>query len=165
MSKLSAIMSFLIMLPVLMAALLFTTACGDSKGAKAAAPQAMPVKVQTAKAQKVDDTTDYVATLKSRDSALISPQVEGIITQIFVHSGQRVAAGAPLIQIDPAKQQATVRSQEDARSAQEAQVKLAQQSYDRISGLANAGVVSRQELDQAKANVDAAKAQLQSLGA
>src|SRR6266852_1684526 len=93
MSKLSAIMSFLIMLPVLMAALLFTTACGDSKGAKAAAPQAMPVKVQTAKAQKVDDTTDYVATLKSRDSALVMPQVEGIITQIFVHSGQRVAAG------------------------------------------------------------------------
>src|ERR1700682_2899132 len=100
--------SSLIMPPVLLAALLFTTACGDSKGAKAAAPQAMPVKVQTAKFQKVDDTTDYVATLKSRDSAVVMPQVEGIITQIFVHSGQRVGAGAPVMQIDPAKQQATV---------------------------------------------------------
>ncbi len=74
----------------------------------------MPVKVQTAKAQKVDDTTDYVATLKSRDSAVVMPQVEGIITQIFVHSGEHVAAGAPMMQIDPAKQQATVKSQEDA---------------------------------------------------
>src|SRR5713226_4687273 len=146
MSKLSAIMSFLIMLPVLMAALLFTSACGDSKGAKAAAPQAMPVKVQTAKAQKVDDTTDYVATLKSRDSAVVMPQVEGIITQIFVHSGERVAAGAPMMQIDPAKQQATVNSQEHARVAQLAQLKWAQQNYDRVSGLANAGVVSKQEL-------------------
>src|SRR6266478_4929852 len=126
MSRFSAITSFSILPPVLLAALLFTTACGDSKGAKAAAPQAMPVKVQTAQAQKVDDTTDYVATLKSRDSAAVMPQVEGIITKIFVHSGQRVAAGAPLMQIDPAKQEATVRSQENARAAQLAQVKSAQ---------------------------------------
>jgi len=150
---------------VLLSALLFTTACGNSKDAKAAAPQAMPVKVQTAKAQKVDDTTDYVATLKSRDSAVVMPQVEGIITQIFVHSGERVASGTPMVQIDPAKQQATVRSQDDARAAQVAQVKWAQQNYDRVSGLANAGVVSKQELDQARANLDAAQAQLHSLEA
>src|SRR6266403_1671422 len=165
MSRFSAITSFSILPPVLLTALLFTTACGDSKGAKAAAPQAMPVKVQTAKFQKDDDTTDYVATLKSRDSALVMPQVEGIITKIFVHSGQRVAAGAPLMQIDPAKQEATVRSQENARTAQLAQVKWAQQNYERVSGLANAGVVSRQDLDQARATLDAAQSQLQALGA
>src|ERR1700675_50566 len=157
--------SSLILPGTLLAALLFTTACGNSKEAKAAASQAMPVKVQTAKAQKVDDTTDYVATLKSRDSALVMPQVEGIITKIFVHSGERVAAGAPMMQIDPAKQEATVRSQENARAAQLAQVKWAQQNYDRVSGLANAGVVSKQELDQARATLDAAEAQLHSLEA
>src|SRR5260370_18612001 len=93
------------------------------------------------------------------------PQVEGIITQIFVHSGERVASGTPMVQIDPAKQQATVRSQDDARAAQVAQVKWAQQNYDRVSGLANAGVVSKQDLDQARANLDAAQAQLHSLEA
>jgi RND family efflux transporter MFP subunit len=152
-------------LVVLAGALLFTTACGNSKEAKAAAPQAMPVKVQTAAAQKVDDTTEYVATLKSRDSAVVMPQVEGIITQIFVHSGESVAAGAPMMQIDPAKQQATLKSQESATTAQVAQVKWAQQNYDRVSGLADAGVVSKQDLDQARATLDAAQAQLQSLGA
>jgi RND family efflux transporter MFP subunit len=150
---------------LLAGALLFTTACGNGKEAKAAAPQAMPVKVQTAKDEKVDDTTDYVATLKSRDSAVVMPQVEGIITQIFVHSGERVAAGAPIMQIDPAKQQATVNSQEHARAAQEAQLKWAQQNYERVSGLANAGVVSKQDLDQARATLDAAQAQLRSLDA
>jgi RND family efflux transporter MFP subunit len=149
----------------LLGALLFTTACGDSKSAKAAAPQAMPVQVKTAALQKVDDSTEYVATLKSRDSAVVMPQVEGIITQIFVHSGEHVANGAPLMQIDPAKQQATVRSQEDARNAQFAQLKWAQQNYDRVSGLASAGVVSRQDLDQARATLDAAQAQLHSLDA
>src|SRR5580658_237827 len=156
---------FLILPAALLAAILFTTACGDSKEAKAAAPQAMPVKVRTAKDQKVDDTTEYVATLKSRDSAVVMPQVEGIITQIFVHSGDRVANGAPMMQIDPSKQQATVKSQESATAAQLAQVKWAQQNYDRVSGLASAGVVSKQDLDQARATLDAAQAQLQSLGA
>jgi RND family efflux transporter MFP subunit len=150
---------------VLAAALVFTTACGNSKEAKAAGPQAMPVKVQTAKEQTVNDTTDYVATLKSRDSAVVMPQVEGIITQIFVHSGEHVDAGARMMQIDPAKQQATVSSQEQARAAQDAQLKWAVQNYDRVNGLANAGVVSRQDLDQARATLDAAKAQLQSLDA
>ena len=150
---------------VVLGGVLFTAGCGNSKSANAAAPQAMQVKVKTATLEKVDDTTEYVATLKSRDSAVVMPQVEGIITQIFVHSGDRVANGAPLMQIDPAKQQATVKSQEDARSAQLAQLKWAQQNYDRISGLANAGVVSKQDLDQARATLDAAEAQLHSLDA
>jgi len=164
-ARTSSILPGMIVPGTLLAALLFTIACGNGKAAKAAAPQAMPVKVQTAKAQKVDDTTDYVATLKSRDSAVVMPQVEGIITQIFVHSGERLAAGAPVMQIDPAKQQATVKSQEDARAAQVAQVTWAKQNYERVSGLASAGVVSKQDLDQARATLDAAQAQLHSLDA
>jgi RND family efflux transporter MFP subunit len=158
-------MPLLITSGALLAALLFATACGNSKNASAAAPQAMPVKVQTAKAEKVDDTTDYVATLKSRDSAVVMPQVEGIITKIFVHSGEHINGGAPMMQIDPEKQQATLKSQESASAAQLAQVKWAQQNYERVSGLANAGVVSKQDLDQARATLDAAQAQLQALGA
>ena len=69
----------------------------------------MPVKVQEARATAVDDASEYVATLKSRDSAVIMPQVEGQITKILVHSGEAVASGAPLMEIDPLKQQATVK--------------------------------------------------------
>ena len=140
-------------LPVLLLAVLATTACSNGKAASAAAPHAMPVKVRTAAAQKVDETTEYVATLKSRDSAVVSPQVEGIITKIFVRSGDRVADGAPMMQIDPEKQQATLKSQESATAAQLAQLKLAQQNYDRTSGLAAAGVVSKQDLDQARSRL------------
>jgi RND family efflux transporter MFP subunit len=151
-------------LSTMLAVLFLTTACGNSKP-PAGGPHAMPVKVETAKDQKVDDTTDYVATLKSRDTAVVSPQVEGIITQIFVHSGDHVVAGAPLMQIDPEKQAATLKSQEQAHAAQIAQVTWARQNYARVSGLANAGVVSKQDLDQAKSTLDTAEAQLQSLGA
>src|SRR5580704_11011165 len=97
---------------------------------RAGAPQGMPVKVLEAKAMPVDDATEYVATMKSRDSAVIMPQVEGQITQIFVHSGDRVEAGSPMVEIDPLKQQATVKTQESARAAQEANLILAKQQYE-----------------------------------
>jgi len=125
----------------------------------------MPVKVLEAKDVPVSDATEYVATMKSRDSAVIMPQVEGQVTQIYVHSGERVEAGAALMEIDPLKQQATVRSQESARTAQQATLNLAKQQYERAQGLAAAGVVSKQDLDQAKATLDAAQAQMDSLDA
>jgi multidrug efflux pump subunit AcrA (membrane-fusion protein) len=150
----------------LLAAFFFSLGCADTKADKpsgGAGP--MPVQVKTAAPANIEDATEYVATLKSRDSAVVMPQVEGIVTEIFVHSGERVAAGVPLMQIDPAKQQATVKSQEDARAAQSAQVQWAEQNYERVSGLANAGVVSKQDLDQARATLDAAKSQLHALDA
>jgi RND family efflux transporter MFP subunit len=145
---------------------LFVTGCGkDPKAAAPKGPGAMPVKVQEARAVPVSDTSDYVATLKSRDSAVIMPQVEGQIVQIYRHSGDQVSAGTPLVQIDPLKQQATVKSQEDTRAAAEANLQFAQQQFDRISGLYKGGVVSKQELDQTKSALDAAKAQVQALDA
>jgi len=153
-------------LSAVLVAVLTAASCNKKDPTQTAGgPQAMPVQVKTATLQNVDDTTEYVATLKSRDSAVVMPQVEGIITQIFVRSGERVENGARLMQIDPSKQQATVKSQEDARSAQVAQLKWAQQNYDRVNGLANAGVVSKQELDQARATLDSAQSQLHSLDA
>src|SRR5436305_1096836 len=142
-------------------------ACNGKKDPAGAAqgPQAMPVKVEIARDVPVSESTEYVATLKSRDSAVIMPQVEGVITDIYVSSGDRVTPGTALMQIDPSKQQSTVKSLQDAHAAQEANLKYAQQQYQRVSGLYSSGVVSKQELDQAKTALDAAQAQLQSLDA
>lgn len=143
------------------------TACSSSS-AKGESPQAVagiPVKIEVARAVPVSDTTDYVATLKSRDSAILMPQVEGQVTEIRVHSGDRVSPGAVLMQIDPTKQQATVNSQEHNRTAQEANLKWAQSQYERTSGLYSAGVVSKQDLDQSKMALDNAQAQVRALDA
>src|SRR5947209_8122126 len=103
------------------------TACGGGKQqAQQGAPPAMAVKVEPIASQQITDSSEYVATLKSRDSANISPQVEGVITHIYVHSGDRVNSGTPLMQIDPLKQEATVSNQQAATIAQEANVKWAQ---------------------------------------
>jgi RND family efflux transporter MFP subunit len=137
------------------------TAAGDP--ATAGAPPAMPVQVRIAQAEKIPEVTEYLSILKSRHSATINPQVEGQVTKIFVKSGDHVKAGTPLLQIDPLKQQATVWSQEAARLAQEATVRYAQVQLEREKKLFEAGVVPKQEFDNAQTNYDAAVAQLKSL--
>ena len=136
---------------------------GSAKGAQPKGPAGIPVKVETAQLVPVKDTTEYVATLKSRDTAVIMPQVEGQITAIFVHSGSHVSAGAPLMQIDPAKQQATLKTQEDTLAAKQAEVKWDEQEFERNSGLYDARVISKQALDQSRTALDQARAQLQAL--
>jgi len=149
-----------------LAGMVCSVGCGkESNAAGSQGPSAIPVKVLEARATAVRDTSDYVATLKSRDSAVIMPQVEGQIVQIYKQSGEQVAAGTPLMQIDPLKQQATVKSQENSRAAAEANLKFAQQQFDRTSGLFAAGVVSKQDLDQTKSALDSAKAQVEALDA
>src|SRR5438874_2488938 len=82
--------------------------CGSKNAAPASAagPPAMPVTLQTVRLADIQESSEYVATLKSRRSSNISPQVDGQITRIFVKSGDHVTAGTPLMQIDPLKQQA-----------------------------------------------------------
>src|SRR6204780_1922909 len=129
------------------AAIAATLACSGNaaQNPHAGAPPGMPVKVQEARATAVNDATEYVATLKSRDSAVIMPQVEGQVTKIYVHSGESVGSGAPLMEIDPLKQQATVKSQESSRAAQQANLNWARQQYERAEGLYSAGVTSKQD--------------------
>jgi RND family efflux transporter MFP subunit len=124
---------------------------------------AMPVQVQVVESKPIAETTEYLALLKSRHSATINPQVEGYITKIFVKSGDHVAAGASLLQIDPLKQEATVNSQEATRLAQESNVNLARVNLERAKKLAEAGVIAKSDLDNAQTNYDTAVAQLKSL--
>jgi RND family efflux transporter MFP subunit len=140
--------------------------CGQKPtagGAAGGAPQAMPVQVLAVVPEKIADTTEYLAILKSRHSATINPQVEGHITSIDVKSGDRVKAGDALLQIDPMKQEATVSSQDAARASQEAAVKLAKVNLGRAQKLLDAGVISKMDFDNAQTNYDSAVAQLKSL--
>lgn len=142
----------------------FASSCGKSAAENpAAAATAIPVQVQIAAAVKIPETTEYLSLLKSRHSAAINPQVEGLVTRIFVKSGERVAAGTPLLQIDPLRQEAVLNSQEASRAAQEANVRYAKISLERAQKLLDTGVISKQEFDNAQTAYDAALSQLKAL--
>jgi len=57
------------------------------------------VGVQQLANKPVVITSEYIAVIKSRRSSDVRPQVEGVITDIFAKSGDRVTAGKALLQI------------------------------------------------------------------
>src|SRR5262245_17921502 len=95
--------------------LLAVVALGGCKGARGGppgGPPAMPVEVVTLAERPVEQTTEFVGTVKSRRSTTVQPQVEGFLTRINVRSGDRVGPGSPLMEIDDRTQQAAVASLE-----------------------------------------------------
>ena len=142
-------------------------ACNSAQTAPQGGQGMPPTAVQLAEAtpRPIEDASEYVATLKSLNATAIQPQVDGQVTQIFVKSGDRVQRGAPLVQIDPRRQQAAVSSQEADVAAKEASVTFARQHAQRSAELFKAGAISRQELEQAETAQRTAEADLKSLQA
>jgi RND family efflux transporter MFP subunit len=128
----------------------------------APAPQAMPVMVQPVSPTNVPSSDRYVATIKSRRSATIQPQVDGNLTRILVHSGDAVKAGAVLMQIDPLKQVATVQAQQAAELQQKAVYQYNETDLVRQTQLYKDGIISKQAYDQAMQAFQSAKAALDS---
>jgi len=145
--------------------LLVAAGCGQRSSAAPQAPP--PTLVQTAEVRQtaVADSSEYVATIESLSSTLIKPEVTGELRAVLVHAGDRVQASTPLFQIDPARQQASVSSQDASRAAQVATTTFAKQQLDRARTLFQAGASSQQELEQAQANYDAAVSQSTALDA
>ena len=128
-------------------------------GGRGAFPPA-DVKTVTLAPRPIPQSSEYVATIRSLRSTTIQPQVEGLVTQIFVKAGDRVGAGQPLLQIDADKQQAAVTSMESQRASREADLAYASQQLARLQKLLEAGAVSRAEVEQAETAHTNAEAQL-----
>lgn len=129
-------------------AVLMSSGCSSTE-AKQPAAQALPVKTQTVSLSPVPKADEYVATIKSRRSASIQPQVDGTLTRILVKSGDHVRTGQVLMTIDPLKQQATVDQQKSTEAQKKATFDYNEIEEERQRRLYEAGVTSKQDYDQA----------------
>jgi RND family efflux transporter MFP subunit len=120
----------------------------------------MPVEVVTLEERPVEQATEFVAIVKSRRSTTVQPQVEGFVTRILVRSGDRVAPGTPLMQIDSSMQEAAVANLESQRAAREADLLFARQQAARMKTLYEAGAASKAEMEQAQMALSTNEAQL-----
>lgn len=155
--KLNRIRTISPALPIVLA--VCVSGCSKTAAKPAApAPQAMPVKIETVALKPVPLSDNYVATIKSRRSATIQPQVSGNLTQIFVHSGEMVRAGQRLMEIDPRQQQAIVAQQEATEQQALATYQYNQKDIVRQRSLFSAGITSKQASQQANQTYAASKA-------
>jgi RND family efflux transporter MFP subunit len=138
-------------------------ACGRGQNGPPPQMPPMPVEIVTLAAKPVEQTSEFVATVKSLNTSNVQPQAEGFLTRILVKSGDRVRPGTPLFEIDATTQQAAVAALESQRAARAADATFARQQAERLKKLLDAGAVSQQEYDQAVAQQTAAEAQLRSV--
>jgi RND family efflux transporter MFP subunit len=158
-------------IPPLLSFLAFSALAVAASGCNRAQPQqpaaggmqALPVQTMTVSATPVPQSDTYVATIKSRRSATINPQISGNLTNILVHSGDLVKMGQLLMEVDPTKQQAAVASQEATDQQLLAVYKYNQAEITRQRQLFADGIISKDAIDQseqafasAKANYEAA---------
>ncbi len=159
--------------PVVLVAGLLLGACNrgaDAPPAGAGGPgrggaPATGVTIVTLQAMPIELSSDFISSVRSLNSTTIQSQADGRVTKIMVKSGDHVRAGTPMLQIDPEKQAATVRSVEAQRAAREGDVTYWKAQLDRLQSLLTAGAISQNEFDAAHHNLDTAQANLSALDA
>ena len=104
----------------MLAFVIFTAAGCRNASSQPPAPPPMRVKTETINLEPVPRVDEYVATVKSRRSASIQPQVDGALTRIVVKSGDHVNAGQALMTVDPLKQQSVVEQQRSTEAQKKA---------------------------------------------
>lgn len=138
----------------LLAALLpLAVACsGDAQSARGRQGPPPPV-VEVARVERatLDDGLRLVGQLEAWESVVLRAETTGVIEGIGFQEGAEVSAGTVLFRLRDDEQQARLREAE-------AQLQLAQQAFDRAKALAGKNITARAELDQATANLAAARA-------
>jgi RND family efflux transporter MFP subunit len=141
-------------LPVVLGAL---AACkgGAKEGGDDAPPAVVNANTIVVAPQAFTETIGAIGVVVGRSGhvATLSSPALGRIERIDVATGQAVAAGQPLITLDPATFQAALRSAQTA-------VDAAQKNYDRSERLANEGIVPRKDAETAAADLARARADL-----
>jgi RND family efflux transporter MFP subunit len=148
-------------LVLVVSAVFIGAGCSD-RATEKPVPQRLPVKTETINLAPVPRLDEYVATVKSRRSASIQPQVDGSLTRILVKSGDHVRAGQALLMIDPMRQQAVVDQQRSTEAQKKATYDYNLHEVERQRKLYEAGVTSKQNLDLAVQAFENSKADWES---
>ncbi len=125
----------------------------ESGGEEAAAPQpVVAAKTAVAAVQPFTERVTAIGVVAPRPGSFaeLSAPAPTRVVRVFVAVGDRVAAGAPLVEFERAPFDA-------AAAAAEASLTAAERNDERVTRLAEAGIVPKKDVDQAAADLASAK--------
>ncbi|MGB7085165.1 MAG: efflux RND transporter periplasmic adaptor subunit [Phormidesmis sp.] len=146
-------------------------------------PPAFPVDVERLQEESLEDSSEYVGILDAQAGVSLQPEADGRVVQIFVSSGDRVAAGDPIMQLSSQRSQAdynaslasisaarsardTARAQlraaEERQAQQQADLALQETDYARTLTLVERGALAQEQLDQVRRDRTVAQSALSS---
>lgn len=137
-----------------LASVLLLSSCGGGTTKQTEEEKVVPkVRVEEVKLVPVDQLSTFTATVEADAVNNIAPAMPGRIRRILVDVGARVSRGQTLVTMDAA-----------TYSQQETQVATLKRDFERYQGLYEVGGISKQQLDQLKAQLDVAETALANLG-
>lgn len=144
--------NFLKLMPL--ATLFILSSCGGESG-KSEQPTENTKKnviVEEVRLVPVDQQSSFTATVEAKTVNNITPAMGGRIRVIHVDVGSRVSKGQAVVTMDAANY-----------SQQETQLATLKRDYERYSELYKVGGISKQQLDQLKAQLDVAQTALNTI--
>lgn len=133
---------------------IFLISCGGSgqSASESETSQKTKVRVEEVSLVPVDQISTFTATVEADKVNNIAPAMGGRIRQIYVDVGSYVKKGQVLVAMDAA-----------TFSQQETQVATLRRDYERYRELYEVGGISKQQLDQAKTQLDVAETAMENL--
>jgi len=126
------------------------SACTGHDEAQAKAPLAREhVQTTTAETRQVPRELTLTGVLVANERTDLAANASGRVVRVFVELGQRVVAGAPIVQLD--KRTAVLAAREATANAQTAieQLTASQKDCDRYQLLLSKGTITQQQYDRA----------------
>jgi len=145
---------------LLFAAPMVWSGCDRDKGRQAGSPPVPQVGTITIEPQPVELTTELPGRTSAYQVADIRPQVNGIIQKRLFKEGSDVKTGQQLYQIDPALFQVKHNSAKASLAKAQANLPSIQSRAERYRELIADRAVSQQDVDDAAAALEQAKADI-----
>ena len=148
---------------VIVAAFLLS-ACGEdtdeTTGDATSSIQAVPVFSVSVNAEELVSPITGTGTIAAQKTTDVGPLVDGIIEEVFVRVGDKVAEGAPLFKTRDVELRIRVRELENEFKLAEAEARNTRRELDRIKELQGKGVASIGQLDNVQTKADIASARV-----
>ncbi|MHB1085204.1 MAG: efflux RND transporter periplasmic adaptor subunit [Thiobacillus sp.] len=122
--------------------------------AQAGGPPFIPVNMMKVSETPVSNTVSAVGALIAENSVVLRSEIDGRIDKLLFREGQPVKKGAVLVVLNSAEQRARL-------AAAQADLNLAENRFKRSEELVAKNFISRQALDEARANLDILRARRQ----
>ena len=123
---------------------------GDESPAVSAEPRALSIGSTTVELEEVVDSIFGTGTIAAQKTTNIGPRVDGIIEEIFVQVGDRVAEHEPLLRTRQIDYEIRRKEAEFALELARAQAAETRRHRDRIASLHGSQVASTEQLDEAR---------------
>ncbi|KAF1016928.1 MAG: Multidrug resistance protein MdtA [Stenotrophomonas maltophilia] len=140
--------------------LLLFQGVGRTDAQPRSAPPPVPVVTAQVQQRDVSHWQNAVGSVQSLQSAVLRPQVDGVLTEVLFEEGQKVVRGQLLARIDDRAIRASLGGAQAAQGRDAATLQAAQSDLARLQHLSSDQLVSRQMLEQQAATVQ----QLQATG-